>query len=290
MRDAARVLQIIAGQDDKDNDTLSVSIPDYLAACTSLTLPSTTKIGIPRQLFSTQAPPYLLDLFADAVSTIRQLGADVVDVDIPSFSNFDDSIETLVLQVDFKHDLESYLSTLTNTPIHTLQQLIDWTELLGRQEECFPSRDTARFRASQNQSVTYGSSEHWDAIQHGRRTGGTLGIDAALKNINGSALLLPTAYASTIAAISGYPIISIPMGYMPDSVPVKHNDRNSTVIQAPGIPVGISLITHKFHEVDLLRIAYAFEQATQSRTRHRPIIKPSTQIRHVQNLWRRLEL
>jgi amidase len=53
--------------------------------------------------------------------------------------------------------------------------------------------------------------------------------------------------ASTPAAVSGYPHVTVPAGFV------------------YGLPVGLSFIGGAWSEARLIRLAYAFEQATQHR-------------------------
>jgi amidase len=52
---------------------------------------------------------------------------------------------------------------------------------------------------------------------------------------------------SSASAVAGYPHITVPAGYI------------------HGLPVGISFFGRAFTEPTLIRIAYAFEQATKAR-------------------------
>ena len=89
------------------------------------------------------------------------------------------------------------------------------------------------------------------------------GLDAALQANSLDALLAPTGGpawvidwingdhfsggSSTPAAVAGYPSITVPAG------------------DVFGLPVGLSFIAGAWQEPALIRLAYAFEQATQAR-------------------------
>ncbi|ADY21395.1 amidase [Bacillus thuringiensis serovar finitimus YBT-020] len=74
------------------------------------------------------------------------------------------------------------------------------------------------------------------------------GIDFALEKYNLDAILFPSYIGSTICAKAGYPSIAIPAGYMDN-----------------GRPFGITLASTAFREGTLIKLAYAFEQATKHR-------------------------
>jgi len=54
-------------------------------------------------------------------------------------------------------------------------------------------------------------------------------------------------FFSAAAAVSGFPHITVPAGY------IQH------------LPIGLSFFGDAYQEPTLIRLAYAFEQATQSR-------------------------
>ena len=74
------------------------------------------------------------------------------------------------------------------------------------------------------------------------------GIDLALKKYDLDAILFPSYVGSTICAKAGYPSIAIPAGYMKN-----------------GKPFGITFAGTEFSEGTLIKLAYAFEQATKHR-------------------------
>src|SRR6185295_17729408 len=93
------------------------------------------------------------------------------------------------------------------------------------------------------------------------------GIDAALRKHGVDLLVAPTGgpawltdlvngdsytgSSSTLAAVAGYPSITVPAGTM------------------RGLPIGISFFGPAFSESLLIETAYAYEQATRHRTKPR---------------------
>ena len=74
------------------------------------------------------------------------------------------------------------------------------------------------------------------------------GIDFALKKYNLDAILFPASIGSTICAKAGYPLIALPAGYMKS-----------------GKPFGVTFAGTAYSEGILIKLAYAFEQATKHR-------------------------
>lgn len=109
MTDAAIVLSIIAGPDSNDNFTLAqpMPVPDYTTALSNSSLVG-KRIGVPRTVFLNDSltgnDPYVNVVFEQALETLRELGATIVDpADLPSaYEIYYSHNETVVLETDFK--------------------------------------------------------------------------------------------------------------------------------------------------------------------------------------------
>ena len=107
------------------------------------------------------------------------------------------------------------------------------------------------------------TAEYVEALETARRLSREEGIDAVLVKHRLDAIIAPThgppavtdlingdhflGGSSSPAAVSGYPSITVPAGY------------------TSGLPVGISFFAGAYTEPTLIKIAYAFEQATKHR-------------------------
>ena len=102
------------------------------------------------------------------------------------------------------------------------------------------------------------------ALETGRRLAGPEGIDRLMAENHVDALVAPTGGpaapidpvrgggyrgggASRLPAVSGYPHLTVPMGYV------------------DGLPVGLSIIGEAWSDAKLLGIGYAYEQRTKRR-------------------------
>ena len=73
--------------------------------------------------------------------------------------------------------------------------------------------------------------------------GRTNGIDAVLDSTGADALVLPTeGYASSLAAVAGYPIVTVPLGYL-----------------SSGQPFGMAFIGRQWSEPTLIGLMAAWE-------------------------------
>lgn len=84
VEDAALVLQVIAGHDERDSTSSPVPVPDYLAAMRGADDLSGITIGLPREFFGHEGLDQgVADACSRAVDAARSLGASVVDVSLP---------------------------------------------------------------------------------------------------------------------------------------------------------------------------------------------------------------
>ena len=90
---------------------------------------------------------------------------------------------------------------------------------------------------------------------------GTTGIDAALAGGHFDALLFPSSRGADIAARPGYPSVTVPFGFVPNTPAPPFPDG----FNAEPSPYGITFTGTACSEPTLIRLAYAFEQATKKR-------------------------
>jgi len=79
--DAARVLQVIAGHDERDATSASVPVPDYCAALTGDV--RGLRIGLPREAFTEGLHDDVRQAIEGVVGRLRQAGAEVRTVSLP---------------------------------------------------------------------------------------------------------------------------------------------------------------------------------------------------------------
>jgi amidase len=196
-----------------------------------------------------------------AIQEMKRRGAEIVDpADIPTAGKFDDS-ESEVLSYEFKNDLNLYLGALgPKAPVHSLADVIAFNESHREREMPYFGQDLM-IKAQAKGPLS--SKEYLAALEKDHRLSRTEGIDAVMSKHRLDALVAPTAGpawctdlingdhapggSSTPAAVAGYPNINVPAGY------------------AWGLPVGISFFGAANSEPLLIKLAYAFEQATRHR-------------------------
>ncbi|THU98508.1 amidase signature enzyme [Dendrothele bispora CBS 962.96] len=286
MTDAAIVLSVIAGKDPNDNFTLAQPdvVPDYTKALKKNALVG-KRIGVPRTVFLDV--PDIIDetvaaAFESAVATVKELGATVVDpADLPSAEELlVSNNETIVLDVDFKVQLNEWYESLIANPsgVRSLADLIAFNDANPELEE--PTNFTDQSELIESEATTGFNATYFQALAFDHELGRNRGIDAALKQFNLDALLLPSSGLTTVpAAVAGYPIVTVPLGFYPDNTTIQ-SAGPLTVYPAPGVPFGLSFLGTAFSEFELIGFAFAYEQKTQTRLARKafPAAIPSTQL------------
>jgi len=259
--DAAAVLGVVTGEDPRDAVTRGRSGEvhgDYTRFLGDGDLRG-VRIGVGRQYFGFHE--VVDSLLEDSLQALADLGAELVEgVEI---SNMDDVSEYSyqVLLYEFKADLNSYLAGLgSGVRVRSLEDLIRFNEENRAREMPYFQQEIFE-EAQEKGDLT--SREYVEALATCKRLSGPEGIDAVMDEHRLDAIFAPTGGppwkidlvngdhfgggSSTAAAVSGYPNITVPGGYV------------------RGLPVGVNFFGRAFSEPVLLRIAYAYEKATGHR-------------------------
>ncbi|SDY75783.1 amidase family protein [Bacillus sp. 166amftsu] len=246
--DAAILLGSLTGIDQLDPATYKSegrAQQDYTVYLDSNGLRS-AKIGVFNKASEGyyESGEYDEELFQNAVQVLRNEGATVLeDIEIPSFHR---EWSWGVSSYELKHSLDNYLSKLpSNIPVHSISELIAFNK--GIEEKAL-KYGQKRLKMGKDFPNTLRNPQYLNAKLEDLYFSQEQGIDFALKKYGLDAILFPSYIGSTICAKAGYPSIAIPAGY-----------RNS------GRPFGITLASTAFSEGTLIRLAYAFEQATKYR-------------------------
>ena len=261
VRDAATLLGVLTGVDPADAATVASagkSYSDYTQFCDPNGLKG-ARIGVARKYFGfNDAVDALIDQSLDAM---KKQGATLVDpADIETLGKFDES-ELLVFMYELKADLNAYLARLgPGAPVHTLREIIEFNERNRQKEMPYFSQDLFQ-KAESKGPLT--EKAYTDALEKNYRLARTEGIDATMDKYHLDAIVAPTGGpawltdlingdhvaggSSNAAAVAGYPNINVTAGFI------------------SGLPVGISFFGRAWSEPTLIRLAFAFEQATKAR-------------------------
>jgi amidase len=196
----------------------------------------------------------------NALEAMKEAGAVIVEP-------FDDaplakagSSEGDVLSYEFKVGINAYLGGLPKTPVRNLADLIEFNEKHREKELPYFGQETF-IRAQARGPLT--DKAYLEAVEKCRKFAREEGIDGLMNKHQLDAIVAfsggpagktdllhgdrGVGGSSTPAAVAGYPNITVPAG------------------EVFGLPVGISFFGRAWSEPILLRLAYAFEQLTQTR-------------------------
>jgi amidase len=259
--DAAILLGALTGEDGDDGATAasrSKALADYAPFLDAKGL-AAARLGVVRKIFGfNEAVDKLVN---DALDAMKRQGAILIDpADITNLDQLGDA-ESQVLLYEFKADLNAYLAKLgPGALVHSLAEVIAFNEQHREKEMPFFGQDL--FIKAQAKGPLTGK-EYLDVLAKSKRLTREEGIDAVMDKQKLDALVAPTAGpawltddidgdhdtggSSTPPAVAGYPHITVPVGFV------------------RGLPVGISFMGRAWSEPTLIKLAYAFEQATKFR-------------------------
>jgi len=259
VRDAATCLGALAGidkRDSKTNDSAGKALTDYTGFLKKDGLKG-KKIGLWTGCMGFH---YKVDeMVRKAVEVMKTQGAEVIEIEKISEENVGkESFD--VLLYEFKDGLNKYFASLgENAPIKSLEELIAFNKKDDIELKYF-DQDLLEKAQSKGDLNT---PEYQKSLTTMLKACRENGIDKMMNENDLDAIVAPTGApawktdlvigdnyigsSSSPAARSGYPNITVPMGFIDE------------------LPVGISIFGRAWSEGTLLEVAYAYEQATKHR-------------------------
>ena len=261
--DAAILLGALTGVDERDSATRASgrhALKDYTPFLDEHGLQG-ARIGVARNMVGTD--PRILKIFEDCLDVLKHLGAVIVDpANVPNFNKFGKT-ELEVLHYEFKADLNKYLASRgPQARVRTMAEVIKFNE--ENAARVLPYFGQEHLITAQQKGPLSGKP-YREALARNRQLTRAAGIDAVMKKHRLEALVVPSGGPAWVidlvngdannwdmestspAAVAGYPHMTVPAG---------------TIF---GLPVGISFFARAWQEPALIKLAYAFEQATQAR-------------------------
>ena len=281
VRDAAILLGALAGGDRRDPATRAAGgriAADYTAFLDADGLKG-ARIGVPsdpadaaNDVYWSALAPDQRRIMADVVARLREMGAEIVEaniptagriggtgamIDVPVTNRFSPlvgrtSAMPAVLIYEFKHGLAAYLAGyVPSCPVRSLRDVIAFNDAAPAPprfgQDLLLAAEATRGDLSE---PAYHAARALD-LELSR----TQGLDAYFDRWRLDAILFPAALGNGIAARAGYPSVGVPAGWR------READGKPT----PPYPYGISFTGRAWSEPTLLRIAYAWEQANPVR-------------------------
>jgi amidase len=247
-RTVADVAMLLGGMDERDVDYAAFLEPDALTG---------KRFGVLRQAMGYHPDA---DAAAErAMTTMKMAGAQVVDVKVPTYNQWD-SHELEVLLFEFKDGLNRYLAA-SGAPQRSLEAIIAWNKTNA--ERVMPFFGQELFERAQAKGPL-SDPAYLKARDAARRLAGKEGLIAALDQGKLDAIIAPSMSPSWptdlvlgdhfvgagygMAAVAGTPSITVPVG------------------ESRGLPLGLIFMGRADSEGELLGFAHALEQLTKART------------------------
>ena len=280
VQDAAILLNVLADGDPLDAATAELRRPaDYTSFLDRDGLKG-ARIAVPSDLsdpandfYYGALPQRAAAVMREAAAVLEREGATVVRANIPtegwiggpgtempilnrnpeSPTKNQPARRPIVFVYELKHDLNLYLRDWADgSGIASLAEIIAFNSehadrALRFGQDIFLAAEATRGDLSELEYVS--------ARQMDWRASRTLGLDAYMDEHRLDAVLFPAVSGAAIAAKAGYPSIQVPAGFI-----AGIRDR-----ETPDHPYGATFTGRAWSEPILLRLAYAFEQATQAR-------------------------
>ena len=267
--DMAALLTVMAGSDPGDPASAEADAhkTDYQKGLAANALKG-VRLGVVRGTGNDNEKT--APVFEQALKTLTDQGAEIVDVPVSSFEDLFPEQHTL-LHWTFREDLEAYLK---NAPpavkVRTLADLVAFNkadpheskyeqelwemDLLnkGRAEPDYPRMFEYAVRRAGPEGLTAAMMQYNVSALVMVNSGPATPIAAQRTGNSGPYVNIPPKGASKlspsgIAALAGYPDLSVPIGAI------------------DGLPIGMSLVGPKWSEQQLLSYAYAYEQVAKAR-------------------------
>ncbi|MEY4711466.1 MAG: hypothetical protein RIS88_916, partial [Pseudomonadota bacterium] len=214
------------------------------------------RFGVLRQAMGYH--PGVDDLMTQAIDAMRAQGAEVIDIQVPTYNAWNDH-EMTVLLYEFKDGLNRYLQR-AGARVASLEALIAWNR--EHADEVMPHFGQELLELAQSTGPLTDAA-YFQARDEAKRLAGQDGLLAALETNRLDAVIAPSTSPAwktdpilgdhfvgagyAMAAVAGTPSVTVPMG------------------DVSGLPVGLTWMARAYTEADLIGFAYAFEQATAKR-------------------------
>ena len=258
VKDAAILLSVLTGVDPDDpvtNESNGKTQKDYTQFLDANGLKG-KRIGVEKTFM--EGHEGVVGLYKQAIDVLKKQGATIVEVELLKAAKEAGSGEFTVLQYEFKDGVNKYLST-ANAKVKTLADVIAFNKQNEAKAMPYFKQETLE---SSNAKGDLNSKEYLDALKkttssrkiiddmmHKNKldaiAGTSIGLPCCIDLINGD---YDTGfYFCPPAAMAGYPHITVPMGTVHE------------------LPVGFSFIAGAYKEDEIIKLGYAFEQATKKR-------------------------
>jgi amidase len=257
VRDVAILLGILAGADAEDVYTNNNKPQADYTKFLDVNGLQGKRLGLEKAALD--GNPDMEALLQEAVTVLKSKGATIVEIELDkALKAIPQGTEFNVLLYEFKDGLAKYFNAY-NTKVKSLADVIAFNK--ANAAKCMPFfkqeiMDQAQAKGDLN------SKEYLDAVKNTTSARGIISkimaenkLDAIIGPTNGFACTIDLVNGdydngfgfSMPPAIAGFPHITVPMGF------------------GHGLPMGLSFFSTAYKEGDIIKLAYAYEQASKKR-------------------------
>ena len=280
VRDAAILLNVLAAPDPQDPATVELQRPEDYTSFLDADGLKGARIGVPsdpsdpgNDVYYGKLGPRSHTVMSEVIAALEVAGATIVRANIPtegwiggpgtgmailnrnpeSATRHEPARANIVSVYELKHDLNAYLPEwLTGTDMRTMADIIAFNAAHADKALRF-GQDI--FLAAEATHGDLSEPEYAAARAADLRSSRTFGLDPYMRLHKLDAVLFPGVAGAAIAAKAGYPSVQVPAGFV----------SGLAGTETPEYPLGATFTGRAWSEPTLLRIAYAFEQATKAR-------------------------
>jgi amidase len=280
VRDAAILLNVLAARDPEDAATAGLQRPEDYTSFLDPDGLEGARIGVPsdpsdpgNDAYYGALGPRTTAAMGEVIAALEAQGAVIIRANIPtagwiggpgtdmailnrnpeSKTRWELARRPIVLVYELKYDLNAYLPEwLIGTRMRTIADIVAFNTAHA---ECALRFGQDIFLAAEATRGDLSEPEYAAARASDLRSSRTLGLDSYMDQHRLDAVLFPGAALAAIAAKAGYPSVQVPAGFV----------SGFAGRPTPEYPLGATFTGRAWSEPVLLRLAYAFEQATQAR-------------------------
>jgi aspartyl-tRNA(Asn)/glutamyl-tRNA(Gln) amidotransferase subunit A len=255
--DCAILMNVVSGYDKRDSTSVPEPVPDYTKSLKADL--KGIRLGIPREYFVEGMQPGVADVMKAAVKKLEELGAGIDEVSLPH-TPYSLAVYYIIAPSEASANLARYDGVKYG---YSYRGTTMWESMEKTRGNGFGPEVKRRIMLG-TYALSAGYYDAWYLKAQKVRTLIRREFDAAFEKYD--ALVTPTSptvpfkigektadplsmYLSDVCTlpinIAGVPGISIPAGFV------------------DGLPVGMQIIGKHFSEEALLRVAFAYEQATE---------------------------
>jgi len=269
VQDAALLLGVIAGRDGQDSTSMNLPVPDYVAGLGEVDGLGGVRVGVPSEYFIEGMQPEVRDTVRAAVSVLADLGAEVREVSLPH-TEYALPVYYLIAPAEASANLARYDGVRYGLRV----------EAAGGLGGMYTATRGTGFGAEVKRRIMLGtyalSAGYYDAYYLKAQQVRTLikrDFDEAFESVD--VLIAPTS--PTTAFEIGEKVDDPLQMYLADVFTLSMNLAGNCGLSVPcgfdaaDLPIGMQVMGPAFGEDKALRVAYAYERATDWHTR-RPIL------------------